>query len=120
MATQYEGGGGLDGNLRGLKIAVVVMGVLILLATAFIIATIVRRQMAPTAPAATPASMATPPAPAPVNSSVVLDEPAGTRIGAVVPVRDGFALLLQGGGPDRVVLIDPATGRPIERIGLAR
>ncbi len=120
MATQYEGGGGLEGNLRGLKIAVVVMGVLILLATAGIIATIIHRQMSPTPRTSAQASTSTLPAPAPGNSSVVLDEPAGTRIGAVVPVRDGFALLLQGGGPDRVVLIEPATGRPTERIGLAR
>jgi hypothetical protein len=120
MAAQYEGGGGLEGNLRGLKIAVVVMGVLILLGTAAIIATIIHRQMAPATPPARLSSTAALPAPAPGDSSVVLDEPAGTRIGAVVPVRDGFALLLQGGGPDRVVLIDPATGRPSERIGLAR
>ena len=112
MATQYEGGGGLEGNLRALKIAVIVMGVLIIVATAVLVATMVRRGMAPSA-----ASLPPPPA---SNSTILLDEPAGTRIGSVVPVRDGLALLLQGGGPDRVVLIDPATGRPSERIGLAR
>ena len=108
---QYDGGGLLEGNLRALKIAVIVMGVLIVVATAVLIAAMIRRQT-------TPAAVSLP-APA-AGGTVLLDEPAGTRIGSIVPVRDGLALLLQGGGPDRVVLIDPATGRPSERIGLAR
>jgi hypothetical protein len=114
MAGQYEGSGRLEGNLRALKIAVVAMGVLIVLATAVLVATVIHRATAPRETAALPA------APAGNPGTVLLDEPAGTHIGSVVPVRDGLALLLQGGGPDRVVLVDPATGRPSERISLVR
>jgi len=108
---QYGGGGMLEGNLRGLKIAVIVMGVLIVLATALLVATIIRRQAGASSAASSPPAG---------SGTVLLDEPAGTRIGSVVAVRDGVALLLQGGGPDRVVLVDPTTGRATERIGLAR
>ena len=71
-------GGGLEGNLRALKIAVIVMGVLIIVATAVLIATMVRRQMAPSAASAAATRR---------RQHVLLDEPAGTRIGSVVPVR---------------------------------
>jgi hypothetical protein len=44
----------------------------------------------------------------------VLDEPAGTRMVSVAPGGNGVAVLLTGGGPDRVVLLGPdgvVTGR---------
>ncbi len=52
--------------------------------------------------------------------STVLDEPAGTRITQVIPIQDRLALHLQGGGPDRVTLIDPRTGGRSGTILLAR
>jgi len=39
-----------------------------------------------------------------------LDEPAGTRIVGVAAAQDRIAVTLQGGGPDRIVLLDPRTG----------
>ncbi len=48
----------------------------------------------------------------------VLDEPAGTRVAAVVAAGPRLALSLQGGGPDRVVLLDPASGT-VTRAGVA-
>jgi hypothetical protein len=97
-------------GMRGLKIAVVVMGVLIGLGTIGLVVGIARRSVAPVVAVATwPAAMA-----------AVLDEPAGTRIAGIVAVRDRLAVQLQGGGADRVVLIDPATGTVAGRIALAR
>ncbi|HBK07373.1 MAG TPA: hypothetical protein DDZ81_16220 [Acetobacteraceae bacterium] len=98
-------------GMRALKIAVVVMGVLIVVGTVGLVVGIARRSSAPVAPvvAALPASVA-----------AVLDEPAGTHIAGVVAVRDRLAVQLQGGGVDRVVLIDPATGAVTGHISLAR
>ena len=83
--------------------AVIGMGVLIVLGVAVIGVTIVRRLN----PVATPLAM-------------VLDEPAGTRIVSVAAVGDRLAVLLQGGGSDRVVLVDPRTGAASGHLGLAR
>ena len=33
---------------------------------------------------------------------------------------DRLAVLLQGGGPDRVLLLDPRSGQVVGRVGLAR
>jgi uncharacterized membrane protein len=97
-------------GMRGLKVAVVVMGVLIVLGTVGLMVGIARRSGAPAVAVATwPAAM-----------EAVLDEPAGTRIAGIVAVRDRLAVQLQGGGADRVVLIDPATGAVAGRISLAR
>ncbi len=56
---------------------------------------------------------------APVLAAAVLDEPAGTRIAGIASLGDGLALQLQGGGADRVVVVDPQ-GRVMRRLGLAR
>jgi hypothetical protein len=96
-------------GMRALKVAVVVMGVLIVLGTIGLVVGIARRSGTPVAVATWPAVMA-----------AVLDEPAGTRIAGLAAVRDRLAVQLQGGGADRVVLIDPATGAVAGRISLAR
>jgi hypothetical protein len=49
---------------------------------------------------------------------VLLDEPAGTRIAGIASAGDRLAVRLQGGGSDRVVLVDPRTGAVAGRIGL--
>jgi hypothetical protein len=100
--------------MRALKIATIVMGVLIVLGTTGLIIGVVRR-----------ASPAGPEAVLPVSglpaiASSVLDEPAGTHIAGIAAVRERLAVQLQGGGVDRVVLIDPATGAVAGRISLAR
>ena len=98
-------------GMRALKIAVIVMGVLIVGGTIALVIAVARRSAAPVVPVAVsiPASMA-----------AVLDEPDGTRIAGIVAVQDRLALQLQGGGTDRVVLVDPRTGAVAGRISLAR
>jgi hypothetical protein len=56
----------------------------------------------------------------PAAMSAMLDEPEGTHIAGIAAVRDRLAVQLQGGGADRVVLIDPSTGMVSGRIMLAR
>jgi Family of unknown function (DUF6476) len=97
-------------GMRALKILVIVMAVLIVLGTTGLVVGIARRWSAPVVSVPTP----------PVPVSAVLDEPEGTRIAGIVAVRDRLAVQLQGGGVDRVVLIDLATGEVAGRISLGR
>jgi len=96
--------------MRALKIATVVMGVLIVVGTTALIMVVVRRMSAPASTTAT----------WPTSVAAVLDEPEGTHITGVAAVRDRLVVLLEGGGADRVVLVDPATGAVAGRISLAR
>jgi hypothetical protein len=89
--------------MQALKALTIVMGVLIVGGTALLGVVLARRMGGGTA--------------APV--SVVLDEPAGTRIAGIAAAGDRLAVQLQGGGPDRLVLLDPHSGAPTGRIGLA-
>jgi len=93
-------------GMRVLTAATIAMGVLIVAGTGVLVAVIVHRGSAP-----------------PVASglaALVLDEPAGTRIAGVAALQDRLAVVLQGGGGDRVVLVDPRSGAVVGRITLAR
>lgn len=89
--------------MRILTALTVAMGVLILLGTTVLVIALVKR-----------------PGIAPGAIALTLDEPAGTRIAALATVADRLVLELQGGGPDRVVLVDPRSGAIAGRITLRR
>lgn len=91
--------------MRGLKILTIGMAVLIVVGVVVLGVTIARRLGTP-APS--------------VAAMVLLDEPAGTRIAGIAAVQDRLAVQLQGGGPDRVLLLDAKSGAVLGRIGLAR
>ena len=93
--------------MRALMVAVIVMGVLIVGGVATIVVTVVSR-------------MASPGASAGAATQALLDEPAGSHIAGIAAVPDRVAVQLQGGGLDRVVVVDTRAGRVIARIGLAR
>ncbi|MGH7211859.1 MAG: hypothetical protein ACREF1_10425, partial [Acetobacteraceae bacterium] len=82
--------------MRALKAATIVMGILIVVGTAVLIAVIVKRASAPT-----PAAGGFVPSAA--GFATVLHEPAGTRITGLAAIGDTLALSLQGGGADRVI-----------------
>ncbi len=90
--------------LGGLKVAVVVMGVLIVAGTVGLFVVLAQRMSAGSAG----------------NASVVLDEPPGTVIAGASVAADRIALQLRGGGPDRVVWVDTKSGRVLGRVALAR
>ena len=90
--------------MRALKVLVVVMGVMIVAGVATLGVVLSRRLT--TAPAGL--------------GTVMLDEPAGTHIAGAVPGGDIIVVHLQGGGPDRVAVVETRTGRVVGRIGLAR
>ena len=86
--------------MRAVKIAAAVMGVLIVIGTV-VLAVMIARRPAPVAEnAAVPA----------VSSPASTREPAGTTIVTITAAGDRLAVQLRGGGPDRVVFVDPATG----------
>ena len=91
-------------RMGGLKLAVGVMSVLIIVGVAVIGVTITRRLAG---------------VPAPIAAPVQLDEPAGTRIVGIAALPDRIAVQLQGGGPDRVRLFDAKTLRPLGELRLA-
>ena len=104
--VRADEGGKVGPGMQALKIAVIVMGVLIVAGTTALVVLIGRRLASP---ALTPSA-----------SVARLDEPAGSRIIAMARVSNGLALALSGGGQaDRVIVIDPATGRVLRRIGIA-
>ena len=78
--------------MRFLKVLVIGMGVVIVVATTVLVVLIARRLGGP--------------GPVPASLAVVLDEAGGTRIVAIAVVGDRLAVQLQGGGPDRVLLLD--------------
>jgi hypothetical protein len=118
--TEKEGGMG-EGALRALKVAVVVMGVLIIGGTGLLGVLIARRMsgaphpVASTSPVSNPVSGLA--AGAPVRD-VLLDEASGTRVANTVLSGDRMAVTLQGGGPDRVVVLDLRNGRIVARVSL--
>ncbi len=93
-------------------VAVIGMGVLIVAGVAVMIVVLVQRMSSVPVPIAS--AVSAPP------ESAVLDEPAGTRIVGVALGADRLAVQLQGGGPDRAVIVDMRAGRIVGRVGLAR
>ena len=90
-------------QIRGLVAVVVLLGGLIVVGTGVVVITIAHRMSVAAAPAA----------------DTVLQEPAGTRIAAASEAGGRLALVLQGGGPDRVVVVDLASGKRVGRVALA-
>jgi Family of unknown function (DUF6476) len=90
--------------MRMLKLAVVVMAVLIVLGVTTIAVVITKRLSTASGP----------------PMAATLDEPAGTRIVGISVTSDRLALQLQGGGPDRVLVLEQSSGRVVGRAALAR
>jgi Family of unknown function (DUF6476) len=89
--------------MQALKALVVVMSVLIVAGLAVIGVTIVHRLSAPL-----PDRLA----------EIPLHEPAGTHIAGITTLPDRLAVLLQGGGPDRIRLLDARTLQPAGEVRL--
>ncbi len=93
--------------MQTLKALVVVMGVLIIAGVAVIVATIVSRATRPGAAIT-------------AGAAVSLDEPDGTHVGETALENGALALTLVGGGPDRVVVVDLASGRVVRRVSVSK
>jgi hypothetical protein len=94
--------------MRGLKAAVILMGVLIVVGVVVLVVALAQKFGA-----AASAGGA-------VAAPAVLDEPAGTRIASTSAAGDRLVIQLSGGGADRVVVFDLARGRVLGRVALER
>jgi hypothetical protein len=91
---------------RPLLIAVIAMGVLILLVTTVVIVKLVKDVVA---------------APASVTlTTVLLRQPAGSHIVTITAVDGRLGVLLNGGGPDRILFVDPGTGKVAGQLMLGK
>ena len=94
--------------MRALKAITVIMAVLIIVGTVALAVLIGQR-------------LAGPPGKIGGEIAIRLDEPPASTIAAIASEGPGqVALLLHGGGPDRVVVVDLASGRVRARIGVSR
>jgi hypothetical protein len=91
--------------MKALVALVVAMGVLIVAGVAVVAVTIMHRMGHPANASAATAAVS------------VLAEPAGTHIGGISAMNDRLAVLLQGGGADRVVFVD-SQGQVVGRLSL--
>lgn len=91
--------------MRALKAVTVLMGVLIVAGVAVLATALVYKT---SGPAAAPAWAAS------------LDEPDGASVTGLAQSGALLAVGLRGGGPDRVVLVDPRTGRIAGRLSVSR
>ena len=94
--------------MRAVKIAVAVMSVLIVVGVTVVVVTVIGRVTKPAAPVMT------------ASAAAVMDEPAETAIVSIASVGDRLAVQLRGGGPDRVVFVDPHTATVAGRISLTK
>lgn len=81
--------------MRALKVLTIAMGIAIVVATAALAVLIARRLSAPVRPP---------------SYTAALREQAGARIAGVAGLQDRLAVWIQGGGPDRILLLDPRSG----------
>jgi flagellar basal body-associated protein FliL len=97
--------------MRALTAVVIVMGVLIVVGTGALFVLIAHRLSS---------AGSTSGAAAVAAKSTLLDEPGGTRIVGMSASGDRLVVQLQGGGEDRVVVIDLRSGAVAGRVSLAR
>jgi hypothetical protein len=102
-AVSVEGDG-----VAALKALVIGMGVLIVVGTVTLVVLLVQRATAP--PAARVAAVASV-APEFRGEAIVLGQPEGSRIGGIVAAGGAIAIWVQRPDGDRVLLVDPASGR---------
>jgi hypothetical protein len=104
------------GQLYWLKIAVVVMGLIILGLMGAIITRIIA--MAKSKPEPAPAAVSTPLPPPLASISMAL--PPGAIIRSIAPGHGTLAVHHTTDGKDAIVILDLATGRVVSRVGIER
>lgn len=99
-------------STRPLLIAVIVMGVLVVLATGVVIVKVVQDIAGGGhRPAPGVASTIVPGEPQKITlTTQTLSQPEGSHITSIATAGDRLAVLINGGGPDRILFVDPETG----------
>lgn len=102
---------------RPLLIAVIAMGVLVVLGTTVVIVKVVKDIVSGSAHG-TAASSTT--ADTIALTTNMLSQPDGSHIVNIAGVGDRLSVLVSGGGPDRVLFVDPATGHVTGQLMLGK
>ena len=91
---------------RPLLIVVIAMAVLIFLVTTVVVVKLIKDFVTTPAPEA--------------MTEATLRQPLGSHIVTITTVGGRIGVLLTGGGPDRVLMVDPANGRIAGQIVLSQ
>ena len=98
-------------STRPLLIAVIVMGVLVIAATSVVIVKLVQDIAGGGRHASSTASSIVPGEPQKITlTTQMLDQPGGSHIVSIATAGGRLAVLINGGGPDRILFVDPVTG----------
>ncbi|HTI01245.1 MAG TPA: hypothetical protein VL752_09910 [Acidisoma sp.] len=98
-------------STRPLLIAVIVMGVLVIAATSVVIVKLVQDIAGGGRHAPSMASTIVPGAPEKITLTTrMLNQPESSHIVSIATAGDRLAVLINGGGPDRILFVEPATG----------
>ncbi len=100
------------GKTRPLMIAVIAMGVLVILGTTVVIVKVVKDMMGGNSEAAVSQTV--------TLTTHMLSQPAGSHIVTIAGAGDRLSVLVNGGGPDRILFVDPASGAVTGQLMLGR
>jgi hypothetical protein len=101
------------GKTRPLMIAVIAMGVLVILGTTVVIVKVVKDMMGGGNSEAAVSQSVT-------LTTHMLSQPAGSHIVTIAGAGDRLSVLVNGGGPDRILFVDPASGAVTGQLMLGR
>ena len=103
---------------RPLLIAVIAMGVLVVLGTTVVIVKVVKDVISGSSHGVAASAAMTPDTL--TLTTNMLTQPEGSRIVNIAGVGGRLSLLISGGGPDRVLFVDPATGHVTGQLMLGK
>lgn len=104
---------------RPLLMVVIGLGILVVLGTTVVIVKVVKDLISghPAAPVAESGGMT---ADTIALTTNMLSQPAGSHIVNIAGVGGRLSVLISGGGPDRVLFVDPATGHVTGQLMLGK
>ncbi|MCB8880602.1 hypothetical protein ACELLULO517_10185 [Acidisoma cellulosilytica] len=104
---------------RPLLMVVIGLGIVILLATTVVIVKVVK-DIITGHPQTTQAASSGPTPDTIALTTNMLSQPAGSHIVTISGVGDRLSVLINGGGPDRILFVDPATGHVTGQLMLGK
>jgi hypothetical protein len=103
---------------RPLLIAVIVMGVLVVLGTSVVIVKVVKDIIGGSSHATADSAGVSPDTI--MLTTNMLSQPLGSHIVTITGLGERLGVLINGGGPDRILFVDPATGHVTGQLMLGK
>ncbi|MCB8875006.1 hypothetical protein [Acidisoma silvae] len=104
---------------RPLMMVVIGLGILVVLATTVVIVKVVKDIISGHSHSAQVTSSSMAPDTIALTTNM-LSQPAGSHIVTITGVGDRLSVLINGGGPDRILFLDPATGHVTGQLMLGK